>query len=241
VLGRPGRIRAAEPGAVEHRQEIRRIEHAAGDQNRHDPGGHAGFHGAETQVPFAYEPRHRRDTDHTQCRNTERQGCARHAAADTVHLADLVNAQRFGIVAGGKEQGNLHDALVYQVDDTADGADRSEDGGAQRDIGDLAHGGVGEPFLQVVLKQRPGRPVYDGDGRSDAQCAKQPELISEVHAVDVVDHPHDTEGARFDHGDGVQQRAHRRGSHHRLGQPAMQRYQRRLDAETGDQQQEYHL
>ena len=65
---------------------------------------------------------------------------------------------------------------------------------------------------------------------------REAEQLHGFHPVDVVDDPHDAEGAGLDHRDGVQKRADRRGRDHRDRQPAMQRHQRGLDADAGDQQ-----
>jgi hypothetical protein len=48
-------------------------------------------------------------------------------------------------------------------------------------------------------------------------------------AEDIVDHPHDAEGAGLDHRDRVQQRADRRRARPWPWQPAVQRHDRRLD------------
>ena len=139
-----------------------------------------------------------------------------HATPDAVHLADLVNTQRLCIVPGTEEERDLHETLVNQVDHAADGRDGPEDRGAERDIGHLTDGRIGQPLFQTVLGQGHQRPVNDGDGGQDAERHEQTVGIGELHAVDIVDHAHDPEGPGLHHRNRVQQRTDRCGGDHRL-------------------------
>jgi len=63
-----------------------------------------------------------------------------------------MNSQRLGEVAGAEKQGDLHHALMHQVDQTADGRDRTDYRDAQSNIGDLTDRGKCQPTLQVILE-----------------------------------------------------------------------------------------
>ncbi|MNZ68572.1 hypothetical protein D3C78_868420 [compost metagenome] len=149
-----------------------------------------------------------------------------------------MDAQGLGVVAGAEEQGDLHDALVDQVHQAADAADGAEQGDAEHDVGHLAHRRVGQAPLEVVLEQRAQAAPDDGDRRSERQRGEQAERLAELDAIHLVDDAGDAEGAGLDHRHRVQQRRDGRGGDHGQGQPAVQRHQRGLDAETDDQQQE---
>ena len=120
----------------------------------------------------------------------------------------------------------------------ADGRDRAEHRGAERDIGHLTDGRIGQPLLQPVLRQRLERTIDDGGRRQHAEHGQQPQIMGEFDAIDVIDHAHDAEGAGLDHGDRVQQGADRRRCDHRLRQPAVQGHQCGFDAQPGQQQEE---
>ena len=95
---------------------------------------------------------------------------------------------------------------------------------AENDVGQLAHGGVGEPRLQVVLAQGYYRSDEDRDGDEIRGGQAEMQAVHQVHAENVEHHAHGGEHAHLYHGDGVEQRAHGRRGDHRAGQPVVQRH-----------------
>lgn len=154
-----------------------------------------GRQGAGAQIPLADEPGHRRQTDHPQRRDAEGGHGPRHAATDPGHLADLVDAQGLGKIAGAEEQGDLHDALMDEMHQAADGAHGAEERRAQHDVGHLADGGIGQPALEVILIQRPQGAVQNGDRRDDRQTGRQSHPLREGAPEHVVDDPQHAERA----------------------------------------------
>ena len=108
----------------------------------------------------------------------------------------------------------------------------------QHHIGKLAHGRVGEPAFQIVLAQRDQRGDHDGRGGDRDQPLAARHRAQKIEAEDVDQDLEHREHAGLDHRHRVQERAHRRGRHHRRRQPAVERHERRLaDAEHVEHQQ----
>ncbi len=111
---------------------------------------------------------------------------------------------------------------------------RAESAHADREkhISELAHGGIGENFLDVVLRQRDGRREQRR-GRADPGDQHQGRGRQGEQKMQPRRHV----DARRDHGSGMDQRAHRRRAGHRVGQPDEQRNLRRFSGGADEQQQ----
>jgi len=57
----------------------------------------------------------------------------------------------FSDIAGAEKERDLHESLVHQVDDASQRGEGATHGATQSDVRDLAHRGVGQPFLQFIL------------------------------------------------------------------------------------------
>ena len=58
---------------------------------------------------------------------------------------------------------------MHQVNESADSANGAEQGDTERDIRDLADGGIGQSFFEIILEQRAQATPNYGHGCSDGQ------------------------------------------------------------------------
>ncbi len=103
---------------------------------------------------------------------------------------------------------------------------------AQKHVAQLADGGIGENFLDVVLDQADGRGEKRRGAADDGHHEHGSRRMREqnVRARDDVD-------ARSDHGGRVDQGADRRGAFHGVRQPDVERKLRRFAGRAHEQQQ----
>ena len=78
--------------------------------------------------------------------------------AHAAHLADVVDAERLGELPAQKNSVIFMTPWCTRWTMPPMLADRAEDGRAERDVGHLAHGGVGEPLLEPVLRSARKEP-----------------------------------------------------------------------------------
>ena len=102
----------------------------------------------------------------------------------------------------------------------------------QEHVAELAHGGIGQHALDVVLHQADGGRE-DRRERADRGHHGQRRRRQLKYGVHARDHVH----ARRHHGGRVDQRADRRGAFHGVRQPDVQRNLRRLAGGADEQQQ----
>ena len=75
-----------------------------------------------------------------------------------------MQTQGFRHISGAKEKGNFHYTLMNEMNQSANHCERAQQSHAQDNIGDLAHRGIGQPFLQILVMQGLQRSIEDGDG-----------------------------------------------------------------------------
>ena len=103
------------------------------------------------------------------------------------------------------------------------------------DVRYLADRGKGQPAFKVILEQRTQRAVDNRDCRPPSQRAHNAQSRGKLRPEHVIDHAHDAECTGLYHGHCMQQCTDRRRGDHGLRQPAVQRHQSRLHAQTRDQ------
>ena len=111
-------------------------------------------------------------------------------------------------------------------------------GAPEDDVGELAHGRVCEPRLEVVLGHRHQRGDQDGGAGGVHQPDAGRGLPQQVEAEDVEEHLQHREDPRLDHGHRVQQGADRGRGDHGRGQPAVKGDERRLACPEGVEQEQ---
>src|SRR5690554_2111979 len=146
--------------------------------------------------------------------------------------------QGFSIIPSAEKQSDFHQPLMDEMRQGTHRTERTKKRDSQRDVGHLAYGGKRQAALEVSLRQGTQRAVKDGDCGEHGERFEEPQMPGEGDAIDVVDHAYDTEGAGLDYRYGMEQSAYWRRRHHCCRQPAVQRHECRLDAETGDQKSE---
>jgi hypothetical protein len=151
-----------------------------------------------------------------------------HVLAETAHVPHVLRAvvvvdarvHRVDDAACAEEEAGLEERVREDVEEARrEGADAH----AQEHEAELADGAVGEHLLDVVLDERDGRREECG-GRADAGDDHHHERRhdeDERQAADQVD-------ARRDHRRRVDERAHRGGAGHRVGEPHVERDLRAL-------------
>ena len=145
------------------------------------------------------------------------------------HDGERVGAGGVDDHAGGEEQQRLEGAVREEVED---GGTAVADGEGAGHVAELADRRVGEDALDVVLGER-GEPRADHrdsghDGEDDHRGRG---------GLEDGEEPGDEVDAGGDHRRGVDQRGDGCGARHRVGQPGVQREQRRLARHAREEQQ----
>jgi hypothetical protein len=175
------------------------------------------------------EPGQRRDAGE----RTETEGGGherdRHRPAQAAHRRHRVRPNQVDHCPGSEEEQRLVRRVAEQVEERRRPPAHRQPAGH---VGQLAHGGVGEHPLDVVLRQRGEGGAEHGDGREDAEHRETGRRREEggVEPGDEID-------AGGHHGRRVDERADRGRPGHRVGQPHVQRELGGLADHAAEQQQ----
>jgi len=194
-------------------------------------GGH--LHGPGQQLPLSHKARHGRRADHGKRSHRKGRKGKGHGAPQAAHLRNALLVRGHIDSPGAEKERNLGKGVVGNVHNAALNAVHGKQGHAQNDVGKLAHRGIGQPRLKVVLGQRDDRGRKDGEGNKIGRGHAQVEAFHQVCAEDVEHDPRGAEHAHLHHGHSVQQGRHRRRRNHGPRQPVVQRH----DAVFGKAQQ----
>jgi hypothetical protein len=173
---------------------------------------------------FGEESRRERKADNGQCRHGEGPECDWHELLQTAHIAHVLRLfvvmdtrmHRVDDAARAKEQARLEKRMCEHMEKA--GGERAH-ADAQEHEPKLAHSGIREHLLDVVLHQRNGRCKQRGKGAntSNQRHNAGSEYEYEVQTADQID-------ARGDHGRCVYERGHWSGAGHGVGKPDIQRH-----------------
>ena len=227
------RVLLAAPAAEERQEQWSRDvqRRQEGADRRQDPRQLSIARGGEPDdLVLREEARERRDAGERQRADREPGGRERHVrpqASHPPHVGLVVQAVQH--VAGREEEQGLVERVA---DEQQHGSGVEAHPGREEHEPDLAHRRVRERALQVELADRRERGVQrrDQPDHQDDRERRPGELEQHVRAHDEVD-------AGRHHRRRVDQRRHRRGTLHRVGEPDVQRQLRRLADRAGEQEQ----
>ncbi len=189
--------------------------------------------GAERDQPLAPRTAERREADDREGRDEERDHREGHAAADAVQVAHVLLVGGDHDRARAEEEGDLADRMRRNVQARAEHAVVISERGAEHDVGELRDGRIRQPRLEVVFGERDERAHGQREGGHPHQPHRRAGAGEQIEPKHVDDDLEDGEDAGLHHGHGVEERAHGRGRDHRVGQPAVQRHERRFAASIG--------
>ncbi len=191
-----------EEGLVDDRPEVRDVEQSRKDQ-RPGEDGLSGGDAPDQQVPLADEASHERDTSHAGAGDGEGRHRQGHPAANTSHLRDQVGVGFDVNGPGTEKEGELHERVRRDVQQTTDDSLTGEHGESEHDVGQLADRRVRQPAFEVVLPERDHTRHRQRDHRHRRQREAHPQVADGLGAEHVERHAGDPEDTAFDDRHGV--------------------------------------
>ena len=145
---------------------------------------------APAQVELAHEQNERWDADHAEGRERERAHRDGHLAADAGQLAHILAVRPRVYGACAEDQRDLRYAVAHDVEQRSDERSGAQQRSAEHDVGEVGHGRVREPPLEVVLPQRDRR-------RQDYRRGGEPrDDLPRAHVAQYVGAKHEHEHAQ---------------------------------------------
>ena len=111
-------------------------------------------------------------------------------------------------------------------------------GGPQHDVTELADGGESEPALQIVLRESDEGRYQDGGAGDPYHELLSVEALQQIDAENIGIHPYHAKHAHLHHSHGMQESRDRRGGHHRVGQPRMERHESGFGETKGEEHEQ---
>ena len=177
------------------------------------------------------EPGERRDAREGDRPDREHPERHRKVLPEPSHLAHVVRVHRMDHRPGGEEQQGLEERVGEQMEEAGGVALRAEPE-RRHHVGELRDRRVGEHAFDVVLDEREERRDQHGD-RADRSHERERMAGGGEHG----EHPAHHVDAGRDHRRRVDERGHRRGARHRVGEPHVQRELSRLPDRAAEEQE----
>ncbi len=127
---------------------------------------------------------------------------------------------------------------MCKMRDRGGGRDRRADRDAQDDVGQLPDRRECQTLLDIVVRERLHRREQQRESSEARERHENTEISRQLGTVDEQHDARDSENARFDDRDRVQERANRCGGDHRRREPPVRREERCLHPEADHQKHE---